>query len=186
MKSIQDTIPRSRVNLRYRTMIEGELKEVELPFRMMILADLSLGSSTDREVELDSRKLRKLDGRNIDAMMENMRMSLSFKVNNHIDQEEESLDVKLPIKNRTSFLASEVAPNVPQIRALLLLRKLLLEMQANVDNRKETRKLMQEIFGNPDQIEQLKKELSVYSDYHLPEGKALPAGAASPVAALKA
>ena len=63
MPSIQDQIPRSRINLRYRTMIEGEPKEVELPFRLIILGDLSLGSSTDREQDLESRRLRTLDGR---------------------------------------------------------------------------------------------------------------------------
>jgi len=176
--SIQDQIPRSRINLRYRTMIEGEPKEVELPFRLIILGDLSLGSSTDRELDLESRRLRTLDGRNLDAVMENMRMSISFQPKNCIDNSTETLEVTLPIKNRASFLPGEVANNIPQLRALLLLRKLLLEMQAQVDNRKEIRNLIYQIFSNPDQLAQLKGELEAYATYKLPQ-KSLPAAAAS-------
>jgi type VI secretion system protein ImpB len=171
--NIQDQIPRSRINLRYRTMIEGELKEVELPFRLIIMADLSLGSSTDRQVDLESRRLRTLDGRNLDSLMENMKMSISFQPKNVIDSSEEQLDVKLPITSRASFNPAEVAAQVPKIRALMLLRKLILEMQGQVDNRKDVRTLLQQVFANPDELKQLKDELAAYSSYHLPETKAL-------------
>lgn len=178
MKSIQDLIPRSRINLRYRTTVEGELKEVELPFRLIVLADLSAGSSVDREVDLETRRLRTLDGRNLDALMENMRMSISFDAKNCIDQSEESLPINLPISNRASFNPDRVAGNVPKIRALLLLRKLLLEMQAQVDNRKEVRTLMYQIFSNPDELARLRTELAAYSSYRLPDNKALATPAA--------
>ncbi len=178
MPSIQDQIPRSRINLRYRTMIEGEPKEVELPFRLIILGDLSLGSSTDREVDLESRRLRTLDGRNLDAVMDNMRMSISFRPKNCIDNSNDTLDVTLPIKNRASFLPGEVANNIPQLRALLLLRRLLLELQAQVDNRKEIRNLIYQIFSSPDQLAQLSSELEAYASYKLPQ-KTLPAAASA-------
>lgn len=173
MKSIQDIIPRSRINLRYRTMIEGELQEVELPFRLIVLGDLSLGSSTDREVDLETRRLRTLDGKNIDALMENMRLSVGVKAKNCIDQGDEELEVTLPIRNRASFNPDQVANSVPKIRALLLLRKLLIEMQSQVDNRKEVRNLMYQIFSNPEELQRLQKELESYSGYRLPDNKAL-------------
>lgn len=178
MASIQDQIPRSRINLRYRTMIEGEPKEVELPFRLIILGDLSFGSSKDREVDLDTRRLRTLDGRNLDAVMENMNISIAFQTKNCIDQGQDDLEVKLPIKNLASFNPAEVAQNIPQVRALLLLRKLLLEMQSQVDNRKEIRNLIQQIWSDPQQLEQLRGELAAYTGYKLPDNKAL-AGASS-------
>ena len=168
MKSIQQLIPRSRVNLSYHTMVEGQLKEVELPFRVIVLADLSHGSSTAREVDLETRRLRNLDGKNIDNLMANMRITLSLKAKNHIDPEAEELPVEIPIKDRKSFNPAEVANAVPQIRALLLLRKLLLEMQAQVDNRKEIRNLIFQIFSDPEQLAQLRSELDPYASYKLP------------------
>lgn len=180
MKSIQQLIPRSRVNLTYNTVVEGQLKDVELPFRVIVLADLSHGSSTDREVDIETRRLRNLDGRNIDELMDNMRITLSLKAPNHIDPEAEELPVEVPITNRKSFNPAEVAQAVPQIRSLLLLRKLLLEMQARVDNRKDVRSLIQQIFSNPEQRSQLRKELEPYANLRLPAQKELAKTSTSP------
>lgn len=176
--SIQDDIPRSRINLRYRTEINGSGQMLELPFRLMVLGDLSCGSSTDREVDLESRRLRSLDGKNLDSVMQNMRMSLNIKVPNRIDKgNEESLDVQLPIENRRSFNPDKVAESVPKVRSLLLLRKLLLEMQANIDNRKELRRLIQDIWSKPELLKALRDELGELADYKLPRGpKSLGAG----------
>ena len=57
-----------------------------------------------------------------------------------------------------------------------MLRKLLLEMQANIDNRKELRRLIQDIWSNPDSIQALEKELQSLGSYKLTtDGKTLPA-----------
>ena len=77
--SIQDELPRSRINLKYRTNIEGIEQNIELPFRLLILGDFSQGSSTDRTLDLETRRMRSLDGKNLDSVMENMKMSLSFQ-----------------------------------------------------------------------------------------------------------
>ena len=175
MKSIQQLIPRSRVNLSYHTMVEGQLREVELPFRVIVLADLSHGSSTDRELDMETRRLRNLDGKNIDELMANMKITVSLKAKNFIDPEVEQLSVEVPIKDRKSFHPAEVANAVPQIRALLLLRKLLLEMQAQ-----EVRNLMQQVFANKEELAQLRKELEPYAGYRLPARKEL-APASAPV-----
>lgn len=79
--SIQDDLPRSRINLKYRTAIDGVQQVLELPFRLLILGDLSLGSSTDRKTDLDSRRMRSLDGKNLDDLMEDMKMTVSFQDN---------------------------------------------------------------------------------------------------------
>lgn len=170
--SIQDEIPRSRLNLRYRTTIKGEAEMLELPFRLLVLGDLSLGTSMDRESDLESRRFRSLDGKNLDSVIEDMRMTMRFKVPNRVDpqEEDEELEVTLPVKNRKSFNPDLVAANVPKIASLLLLRRLLAEMQSNIDNRKELRRIVQEIYSNPEMLDSLKKELAVYAGYRIPQG----------------
>lgn len=102
---------------------------------------------------------------------------LSFQVKNHIDPERETvLDIDLPIRSRRSFLPEAIAKNTPRIRSLLLLRKLLLEMQSNIDNRKEVRRTIYELYQHPDAIAALKEYLSTYAGYRLPTGKELPMG----------
>lgn len=88
------------------------------------------------------------------------------------------MELHIPIRNRRSFGPDQVANSIPKVRALLMLRKLLLEMQANIDNRKELRRLIQEIWSNPDLIKALEKELSSLGSYKLAgKDKALPPAA---------
>jgi len=173
VKSIQQLIPRSRVNLTYETNVQGQLKEVELPFRLIVLADLSHGTSTDRSVDLETRRLRNLDAKNIDELMENMKIRLKLAAKNHLDPEAGELEVDIPITNRKSFNPAEVASNIPQIRSLLLLRKVLLEMMAQVDNRKDVRNLLQQILGNAAERAQLRKELEPFGNLKLLSRKEL-------------
>ncbi len=84
----------------------------------------------------------------------------------------ETLPVKLPVTSMKSFTPAEVARNVPKIRALLLLKKLLLEAQANIDNSKDFRKMLRALAGNEKAAEELKKELVGFEGFQLPPGRA--------------
>lgn len=90
------------------------------------------------------------------------------------------LDIDLPISGRKSFLPEMVAKNTPKIRALLVLRRLLVEMQSNIDNRKEVRKAIYEIYQNPALMQALRETFKGYEGYRLPTGKELPEPEAAP------
>jgi type VI secretion system protein ImpB len=57
----------------------------------------------------------------------------------------------------------------------LLLKKLLLEVQANLDNRKEFRRLLRELASDKEAIAALQKELKGFDDFKVPA--TLPANA---------
>lgn len=167
--AIQDEIPRSRITLTYKTTINGEAETIDLPFRVMVLGDFSLGSSDDRQKDLEERAPRSINGRNLDSVMKDMKMSLRLTVPNRINPgKEEHLEVELPISKMQSFSPDEVARHVPKVRALLLLKTLMNEMQSNIDNRKDLRRVIQEIWSNPEQLKALQKELAAFADYKLP------------------
>ena len=171
--AITDEIPKSRITLTYRTTVRGEPEEVTLPFRLLIMGDLSLKSSTDRREDLDKRQIRRLDGKNLNQVMKDMNMSIEFTVPNRIDPDRAGgeLTVKLPITGMSSFTPAEVGKHVPKVKALLLLRKLLLEVQSNLDNRKEFRKLIRALAQDKKQAEALLGELSGYDSFKLPPPK---------------
>src|SRR5581483_7451124 len=105
------------------------------PLRLMVMGDFSLGTSTDRKVDLEDRKLRNMDGKNTASVMKDMKMSLQVQVPNKIDpSNSENIDVNLPITSMKSFSPDEVAKNIPKLRALLTLKKLLLEVESNIGN----------------------------------------------------
>jgi type VI secretion system protein ImpB len=137
------------------------------------MGDLSGGTSKDRALELDQRNFRHLDGRNLNSVMSDMKMTLSFDVANKIDPDKsESIAVTLPIKSMASFTPAEIAENVPKLKALLLLKKLLLEVQNNIDNRKEFRNMLRQIAESPDLAAAIREELAGFDDFKVPTGKA--------------
>jgi type VI secretion system protein ImpB len=184
---IQDKLPKSRITLVYRTQINGQKEDVKLPFRVVVLGDFSLGSSTDRQVDLEERKMRSVTGSNINELMKDMGMSLSFDVADKVSSDGDGrLQVTLPIDRMKSFHPDEIVHHVPKLKALMLMRKLLLEMQSDIDNRKELRRKLYELFSDKEQLQKLLEsdQLKSYASMRLPKAK--PALAAGNVPASKA
>ncbi len=172
---IQDKLPKSRITLVYRTTINGQKEDVKLPFRVSVLGDFSLGSSTDRQVDLEERKMRSVTGSNINELMKDMAMSVSFEVDDKVSSDGEGkMAVELPINGLKSFHPDEIVHHVPKLKALLLLRKLLMEMQADIDNRKDLRRTLYELFSDKAQLQKLMEsdQLKSYVSMRLPKGQA--------------
>src|SRR2546421_7876956 len=158
--AVQDEIPKSRITLTYRTEINGAAEDIDLPLRLLVLGDLSQGTSLDRKVDLDERRMRTLDGANLASVMADMKMSVSVKVPNRIDpQNSDMLEAQIPITSMKSFQPDQIAKSVPKMRALLTLRNLLTELESNVGNSKEFRKLIADLYANPEAFNKDKEEL---------------------------
>jgi len=167
--AVQDEVPKSRITLRYRTEISGTPEDVTLPLRLLLLGDFSQGTSKDRKVDLDERKIRSLDGTNTAAVMKDMNMSLKISCPNKIDPENaETLETTLPITSMKSFSPDEIAKSIPKLRALLMLKKLLLEVESNIGNSKDFRKLLGDLYSNPEALAKLKEELKAFEGFKLP------------------
>jgi type VI secretion system protein ImpB len=146
---IQDNIPKSRLTLTYRTEIQGALQDITLPFRMLVLAEFSTANrpSTDRQKDLPERATRPLAGRNLTPIMKDMDLRLSFQSQNHINPADRgTIPVELKLSSIDSFSPANIADSVQEIKALLIIKQLLLEMQAYIDNEKEVRRDIYEIF----------------------------------------
>lgn len=167
--AIQDEIPKSRLTLRYKTEVSGQPEEVSLPLRLLVEGDFSMGSSKDRKVDLEERRLRTLDGTNTDAVMKDMGMSLKFAVSNKVDPEiAEDMDVEIPIESMKSFSPDHVAKHVPKLKGILQMKKLLEEVISTVDNRKDFRKLLNELMGDEEALAKMMEQLKGYESLKLP------------------
>jgi type VI secretion system protein ImpB len=167
--AIQDEIPKSRLTLKYKTEIEGQPEDLTLPMRMLVTGDFSLGNSKDRKLDLEERRVRNMDGKNTDAVMKDMGIGLNFSVPNAIDPENnEDIDVQIPIDSMKSFSPDEIAKNVPKVKGLLMLKQLLEEVISNVDNRKDFRKLLGELMGNEEALSKMMEQLKDYEGLKLP------------------
>ncbi|MCP3940800.1 MAG: type VI secretion system contractile sheath small subunit [Desulfobacteraceae bacterium] len=171
--AVQDEIPKSRLTLRYKTEVNGQPEDLALPMRFLVTGDFSQGSSKDRKIDLDERNTRNMDGKNTNAIMKDMGISLNYSVDNKInpDQGEEELQVNLPFDSMKSFSPDQVAKNVPRIKGLLMLKELLQEVVSNVDNRKGYRKLLGELMGNEEALKKMMEELKDFESFKLPGAK---------------
>ena len=171
---IQDKLPKSRITLVYRTNINGQEEEVKLPFRVVVLGDFSLGSSSDRQVDVEERKMRSVNGSNLNELMKDMKMSVSFEVDDKLSSDGEGkMMVQLPIDRMKSFHPDEIVNHVPKLKALMMLRKLLLEMQSDIDNRKDLRRKLYELFSNKEDLKKMleSEQLKGYASMRLPVAK---------------
>lgn len=164
--AVQDEVPKSRLTLRYRTEINGQPQDVNLPLRLLVMGDFSLGTSSDRKVEFDERKLRSLDGKNLSGVMKDMNINCQMTVPNKIDPDKsEELEVNLPLKSMKSFSPDEIAKAIPKVKGLVLLKKLLLEMESNVANSKDFRKAMTDLYSNEASHKALVEQLKAYESF---------------------
>ena len=153
--------------------MEGEAEDMSLPLRMLVTGDFSLGNSKDRKVDLDERRIRNLDGTNTDAVMKDMGMSLNFAVENKVDPEAgEDMQVDIPIDSMKSFSPDQIVKHVPKLKGLLMLKKLMEETLSNVDNRKEFRKLLNDLMSDEEALKNMMEELKGFEGYQLPSGSA--------------
>ena len=67
-----------------------------------------------------------------------------------------------------SFDPAELSQHIPKVRSLLLLRKLLLEVQGNLDNRKDFRKLIRALAQDESAVGALLGELEGFESFKLP------------------
>ena len=89
-------------------------------------------------------------------------------VPNKVNADEESLRVNLSLNQMRSFSPEEVAKQIPQVRSLMLLKKLLEEIQSNIANKKEFAQLLSRLFSSENLLSSLKEKLKAYSMYQIP------------------
>ena len=167
--AIQDEIPKSRLTLKYKTEISGQPEDLTLPMRFLVTGDFSLGSSEDRKVDLEERRIRNMDGKNTNAVMKDMGMAMKFSVPNRIDPaNEEDMNVEIPIDSMKAFLPDHIAQNVPKLKSILMLKQLLEEVISNVDNRKEFRNLLGRLLSDQEALGKMMEELKGFENFKLP------------------
>lgn len=170
--AVQDEIPKSRLTLRYKTEVNGAPADVVLPLRLMVAGDLSAGTSVDARTDLEERQTHSLDGTNTDAVMKEMGINLKLTVPNHVDPvNEEDMSVNLKIDSIKSLKPDQIAHQIPKVEALLMLKRLLEESISNVDNRKDFRKLLDELMSQPEALEKILTDLKAFEGLKLPEDK---------------
>lgn len=163
--------PKSRINIKYNTEVDGQPKDKELPMKFLVMGDLSNGTSKDRQEDIDAREIRDIDG-TLDNTIKDMGITANMKIENHVNPSKNPmLEVALPIESMKSFRPEEIAKNIPQLKSLLQMRELLKEFESTVDNNKTFRNAIKAVLKDKERMEELVKALPNIDSFKL-ENKA--------------
>lgn len=145
-----------RVHITYQDPYEAN-KQVELPFVMGVMADLSGNASEVAKPPMADRKFANVDMDNFDAYMESVQPAVAFRTENRLaDKSGEQMGVKLTFTKMADFEPAAVARQVPALRALLDAREQLANLQRYMDGKVAAEQKLRELLSSPELMKALK------------------------------
>src|SRR4051794_7724344 len=144
-----------RVHISYQDPYEAN-KQVELPFVMGVMADLSGNASDVAKPPMADRKFANVDMDNFDAYMESVQPAVQFRAENRLaDKPGEQVGVKLTFKKMADFEPGAIARQVPALRALLEAREQLANLQRYMDGKVAAEQKLRELLSSPELMKAL-------------------------------
>ena len=107
--------PKERINITYKTKTNNQEADVELPLKLMIMANLTGYNDTP----LEEREVVSINKINFDQVMQKMDIKTNFAVENKLGLGSDEINVELKISNMKDFSPDNIAKQIPEINQLL-------------------------------------------------------------------
>jgi type VI secretion system protein ImpB len=168
-----------RVHISYEDPYDAE-RQVELPFVMGVMADLSGNTPGTQKPEIVDRKFLDIDMDNFDNRMTAIEPGVSFRVANKLgdkagDGDGEKLSVSLRFKKMEDFTPGKIARQVPPVAKLLQAREQLSNLLRYMDGKVAAEDQLKKLLRDPSLMAALKEraasEPSDESETDAPETK---------------
>ncbi|EAI3451887.1 type VI secretion system contractile sheath small subunit, partial [Campylobacter coli] len=142
-------------NITYKAKTNGQNEDVELPLKLMVMANLK----GKNETPLEEREILQINKINFDQVMRKLNITTSFSVKNTLGTGAEELDVKLNIASMKDFSPDSLAKQIPELNKLLQLREALMALKGPMGNIPDFRKAVLEALKNEKTKEKLLLEI---------------------------
>ena len=149
------TPPKERINITYKSKTGGQTPEIELPLKLMVMANFTGGN----KVPLEERDLISINKHNFNQVMQKMQIESNFSVKNTLSKDADELNIDLKIENMQDFTPDSIAKQVPELNKLLKLREALIALKGPMGNIPDFRKAVLEALKNKDIKEKLLLEI---------------------------
>ena len=147
-----------RVQISYEDPYDAE-QQVELPFVMGVMADLSGNASKVEKAPMAERKFTGVDMDNFEKYMESVEPAVAFRVQNKLSEKEgEQMGVELAFKSMDDMTPAGIAKQVPALNALLEARDQLANLQRYMDGKAAAEDQIKELLSNPELMTALKEK----------------------------
>lgn len=156
-RSFQHEVPKARVNIKLDVHTGDAQKKVELPLKLLMLADYSNGRE---QRPLAARPKVSINRNNFDSVLADYAPRANFEVTNALAQGPGEWALALAFNCLKDFEPEQVARQVPQLRALLAMRNLLRDLKSNLLDNATFRAELERILLDPQLSQGLRDELA--------------------------
>ena len=158
--------PKERINIVYKSKVDMQ-EEVELPFKMLVMQDLTL---QEKEQDVEERDPVKIDRDTFNEVMESYGLNMDLSVKDQLSGDEDGLlPMHLKFKNLKDFTPDGIANQVPELKKLLELRDALSALKSPLGNKGNFRKKIQSMLADEKTREAMLKELGLNNDGDAPK-----------------
>jgi type VI secretion system protein ImpB len=151
-------VRKPRVHITYDVETEGAVVQKELPFVVGVIGDFT-GKPSQPLPPLKDRKFVQIDRDNFNEVMARMRPSLSFKVENTLQDDGSEIGVELQFRSFDDFEPGAVAQQVPAMKSLLDVRSKLQDLLTKADRSEDLEALLERVLQNEGAMKELASDL---------------------------
>lgn len=157
--------PTERINIQYRDESGGQVQDVELPLRLMVVGDFKGKKDTsDAEdfVSIEDRKTVNIDKNNFDEVLKSQDVELKLdSVANVLDPNKKELSVQLNFRSMKDFEPENVVKQIPELQSLLELREALTELKGPLAQNAAFRKRLQALLEDEKERSSILEEIGL-------------------------
>jgi type VI secretion system protein ImpB len=152
--------PKERVNIRYKSALDGQQEDVELPLRILMLGDFS---GQQDEQPLEERQPVNINKENFSEVMAEQKLSAEIQVPDHISSDNPTSDLNLDLKfnSLADFRPEGIVEQVEQLKQLKELRDALRYLKGTTANVPSFIRRIQDLMKDPGKRERLMRELGI-------------------------
>jgi type VI secretion system protein ImpB len=136
-----------RVQIEYDLELYGATKQIQLPFVMGVMADLS-GKPAEALPPVSERALLEIDMDNFDARLKAMKPRVAFQVPNTLTNDG-NLSVEITFESLNDFTPAAIARKVAPLQKLLEARTQLANLVTFMDGKDGAEDLINKVMGDP-------------------------------------
>ena len=136
-----------RVQIEYDLELYGAEKQINLPFVMGVMSDLS-GNPAEPLPGVQDRKFLEIDVDNFDERLKSMKPRVAFQVPNTLTGEG-NVNVEITFESMDDFSPAAVARKVEPLRKLLEARTQLSNLLTYMDGKSKAEELVSKALSDP-------------------------------------
>lgn len=160
MSDTGSVAPKERINIVYKPATGDQQAEVELPLKLMVVADFK-GSADDKSIE--EREVLNVNQTALDDIVSHYSPELKLTVANKLSDDDKADDLELDLKfeSMKDFTPDNLARSFPEVSKLMELRDALRALKGPLGNVSQFRRFLSETIQDDDTRAKLLKELNI-------------------------